>query len=83
MKCAKVAGRFWCRNGAGWRGSATEMAFFGAERVPGGNFATILALFGAKLRRRRGFATEMAFFGAVRVPGGNFGTKMAFFGAKL
>lgn len=19
MKCAKVAGRFWCRNGAGWQ----------------------------------------------------------------
>ena len=83
MKCAKVAGRFWCRNGAGWRGFATEMAFFDAVRVPGGNFATILALFGAKLWRRRGSATEMAFFDAERVPGGNFATILALFGAKL
>ena len=83
MKCAKVAGRFWCRNGAGWRDSSTEMAFFDAVRVLGGNFATILVLFGAELRRRWGFATEMAFFDAVRVPGGNFATILALFGAKL
>ena len=57
------------------------MAFFDAVRVLGGNFATILALFGAELWRRRGFATKMAFFGAERVPGGNFATILVLFGA--
>ena len=59
------------------------MALFDAGRVLGGNFATILALFGAELRRRQGFATEMALFDAGRVLGGNFATILTLFGAEM
>ncbi|MBQ6574221.1 MAG: hypothetical protein IIX41_07910 [Bacteroidales bacterium] len=59
------------------------MALFDAGRVLGGNFATILALFGAESWRRRGFASGMAFFGAEMVPGGNFATILTLFGAEL
>lgn len=34
--------------------------------VPGGNFATKMALFGAELPLRRSFAPEMALFDAER-----------------
>ncbi len=59
------------------------MAFFGAGRVRGSNFATILAVFGAELHLRWGFATKMAFFDAGRVRGSNFATILAVFGAEL
>ena len=57
-------------------GLGDENGIFDAERVPGGNFATILAFFDAELWLRRGFATKMVFFDAGRqlegrrMPGG-------------
>ena len=62
--------------------SATKIAFFNAKTGRGGNFATILALFGAELLPRCGFATKMAFFDAETVRDGNFAMISALFDAE-